>query len=172
MLGQGRPMPHPHPLGPHWTPLFSQALDETLVPGLWRRQGMDLGFGVQGQRPSSGTHPSVLPSSDTRPHFHGSPNLWRLSGGRGEKQVAHGGAVRAWHGVPSPLDLPPIPSDSLKICSLQGLGVRLDLSPWLVLPPSPLTTLVSQLYPAKALLSPRSQRPLALRYLKRGPASG
>lgn len=75
-------------------------------------------------------------------------------------------------GAPSPLDLPPIPSDSLKICSLQGLGVRLDLSPWLVLPPSPLTTLVSQLYPAKALLSPRSQRPLALRYLKRGPASG
>lgn len=75
-------------------------------------------------------------------------------------------------GAFSPRSSPLIPSDSLKICSLQGLGVRLDLSPWLALPPSPLTSLVSQLYPAKALLSPRSQRPLALRYLKRGPASG
>lgn len=98
VLGQGRPMPHPCPLAPHWTPSFSQALDETLVPGLWRRQGTDLGFGVQGQRPSSGTHKSALPVSDTRPHFHGSPNLWQLSGGRGEKQVANGGAVRAWRG--------------------------------------------------------------------------
>lgn len=101
------------------------------------------------------------------------PTSGGFRGGRGEKQVAHGGAVRAWGwGRLLPLIFPPIPSDSLNICPLQGLGVRLDLSPWLVLPRSPLTALVSQLYPTKALLSPRSQRPLALRYLKRGPASG
>ena len=70
-------------------PPFPRPWMRLFVPRLRPRQGRDLGFGIQGQRPSSGTHPSVLPASNIRLHFHGSPNLWRLLGGLGEKQAAH-----------------------------------------------------------------------------------
>lgn len=179
MLGKRSLCPIPALLSVIILPPFPRPWMRLFVPELRPRQGRDLGFGIQGQRPNSGTHPSVLPASNIRLHFHGSPNLWRLLGGLAEKQAAHSlrcsaGVGVGWAGGSCllPLIFPLIPSDSPRICSLQGWGMRLDLSPWLVLPPSSLTALVSQLHLPKTLLSPRSQRPLDLRYLKRGPASG
>lgn len=121
-------------LTPSYTRFSSQVLDEALVPGLWPRQSRGLDFGVQGQRPSGSTHPSVLPTSNTRPHLHGSPGLWELLGGFGEEQVApslwRSGAGLA---VFSLLMFPLTQSDSPKICPLQSLGIRKDLSPRLPL---------------------------------------